>query len=156
MSLTRAATLGIAPPFQGVTLCCPSWQGGCETRPGEAHTTRLTAGLTRFPAGVSWGGIRVMGACIDTGGPSQGACSRKRAALNVSTGAQSSLTTPCQAELLGASHGEEKATVQKQQCKNKQRESNSAKTNSANPFGYLMMISLGRLTARTHRAGDSL
>src|SRR6185295_19044005 len=30
-------------------------QGGCGTRPGRAHTTRLTAGLTRFPASASLG-----------------------------------------------------------------------------------------------------
>ncbi len=47
-----------------VTLRCLSWQGGCGTRPGEAHKTRFTAGLE-----------------------------------------QSSPTPPCQAELLGETHG---------------------------------------------------
>jgi len=56
--------------FEEVTLCCLTRQGGCGTRPGEAHTTRLTAGLTRFPVGVAWGGIRVMGAWTDIDGPS--------------------------------------------------------------------------------------
>ena len=55
--------------------------GDCATRPGEAHTTCLTMGLTRFPAGVSWCGIRVMGACTDIVGPSLGACSRKRSCV---------------------------------------------------------------------------
>ena len=55
-----------------VTLRCLSWQGGCGTRPGEMHTTHLTAGLE-----------------------------------------QSSPTLPCQAELLGETHGESNATATK-------------------------------------------
>src|SRR3954469_645267 len=64
--------------FEWVTLCCLPRCGDCATRPGEAHTTCLTAGLTRFPAGVAWGGIRVIGTCVDAVGPSLCACSRKR------------------------------------------------------------------------------
>jgi len=61
----------VSRPFSGVTLRRLSWQGGCGTRPGEMHTTHLTAGL-----------------------------------------AQSSPTPPCQAELLGASHGEQRQAPQ--------------------------------------------
>jgi len=95
----------VSRPLSGVPLRCLTRQGGCGTRPGRAHKTCPTMGLTRFPAGASWGGIRIMGACIDVGGPSPGACSRKRAALNVSTGAQSSPKTPRRVELLGAPQG---------------------------------------------------
>src|SRR5882672_7502508 len=68
----------VSRPLSGVPLCCLPRRGDCGTRPGEAHTTRLTAGLPRFPAGVAWGGIRGVGTCVDMGGPRQGACSRKR------------------------------------------------------------------------------
>ena len=65
----RKAAPGVAPRIRGVTLCCLPRQGGCGTRPGEAHTTRLTAGLE-----------------------------------------QSSPTSPCRVELLGAPQGEPKAS----------------------------------------------
>jgi len=79
--LEKEGRPGVAPTIQWVTLrCLPRW-GDCATRPGEAHTTCLTAGLTRFPAGAAWGGIRVMGACTDIGGPSLGVCSRKRSCV---------------------------------------------------------------------------
>src|SRR5882724_3989389 len=102
----KKAAPGVAPRIRGVTLCClPRW-GNCGTRPDRAHKTCPVMGLTRFPAGVSWGGIRVVGACIDADGPSLGARSRKRAALNVSTGAQCSSTSPHRVDLLGAPQGE--------------------------------------------------
>ena len=51
----KKAAPGVAPRIHGVPLCCLPRCGDCGTRPGEAHTTRLTAGLPRFPAGVSLG-----------------------------------------------------------------------------------------------------
>jgi hypothetical protein len=41
----RKAAPGVAPRIHGVPLCCLPRCGDCATRPGEAHTTRLTAGL---------------------------------------------------------------------------------------------------------------
>ena len=49
-SSQRKAAPGVAPRVRGVTLCCLTRQGGCGTRPGEAHTTRLTAGLEQVLA----------------------------------------------------------------------------------------------------------
>jgi hypothetical protein len=41
----KKAAPGVAPRVRGVPPCClPRW-GDCATRPGEAHTTCLTAGL---------------------------------------------------------------------------------------------------------------
>src|SRR5882724_13118931 len=41
----KKAAPGVAPRIHGVPLrCLPRW-GDCATRPGEAHTTCLTAGL---------------------------------------------------------------------------------------------------------------
>ena len=41
----KKAAPEVAPRIHGVPLCCLTRLGGCGTRPGEAHTTRLTAGL---------------------------------------------------------------------------------------------------------------
>jgi hypothetical protein len=46
----KKAAPGVAPLYRGVSLCCLTRQGGCVTRPGEAHTTRLTAGLEQVLA----------------------------------------------------------------------------------------------------------
>src|SRR5260221_1338226 len=35
----------VSRPLSGGSLCCLPRRGDCGTRPGEAHTTRLTAGL---------------------------------------------------------------------------------------------------------------
>src|SRR4051812_16641424 len=55
----RKVTKGRPPrcraTIQWVPLCCLTRCGDCATRPGEAHKTCLTAGLTRFPAGASLG-----------------------------------------------------------------------------------------------------
>src|SRR5258706_11434797 len=63
-------------------------------------------GLTRFSAEVSWGRIRVMGAWIDTVDRVLAPAPANGAALNVSTGAQCSSTSPHRVELLGAPQGE--------------------------------------------------
>src|SRR3954464_13969314 len=95
--------------FEWVTLCCLPRQGDCATRPGEAHTTCLTAGLTRFPAGVAWGGIRVVAPVLTMSIRVYAPVPANGAALNGSQ-VQCSSKTPCRGELLGAPQGEERTS----------------------------------------------
>src|SRR4051812_20358984 len=46
----RKAAPGVAPRIHRVSLCCLTRQGGCGTRPGEAHKSCLTAGLEQVLA----------------------------------------------------------------------------------------------------------